>query len=66
MEIIVNGNLKSIEDSSTVSNLLSNYNLNEKHVIVQINEIVIPLEKYNSHIIKHMDKLEILSLVGGG
>jgi sulfur carrier protein len=66
MNITLNGKSQTISDHTTVSELLSQNNIESTHVVVEINENIIPRPTYDSHQLQTGDRTEILYFVGGG
>ena len=50
----------------TVSQYLSANNYNPKHIVVELNEEILPKTEYDSTAIADGDVVEILSFMGGG
>ena len=66
MKIIVNGSEKQLEKSISVSELILSYSLDIDRVIALKDEIIIPKDRYGTIHLKEDDKIELLSIVGGG
>jgi len=66
MNIIVNGEELNIKSNTTVEGLLDKLEIKDKVMAVAINMEIVKKDKWNSHIIKENDKLELLHFVGGG
>ena len=66
MNIIVNGEELNIKSNTTVEELLDKLEIKDKVMAVAINMEIVKKDKWNSHIIKENDKLELLHFVGGG
>jgi sulfur carrier protein len=63
--MIINGETKE-HDNMTIKELLTSYDLSENHVVVEVNEIIIEKESYESTILDQSSRIEIISFVGGG
>jgi len=50
----------------TVKDLLEHLNLKTNKVVVEVNLKIIPREEYSDFLLNKGDKIEIISLVGGG
>ncbi|MBP5356726.1 MAG: sulfur carrier protein ThiS [Clostridia bacterium] len=61
----VNGEVVDAKGKS-VTELLIEEKYDEKRVVVEINEVIVPKKDYASVIIKDGDVIEIVSFVGGG
>jgi sulfur carrier protein len=66
MDIIVNGQVRQAPDGATVADLLQELNLNDKPVAVEVNLDLIPKRRHAEHRLAAGDRLEIVTLVGGG
>ena len=66
MEIIINAESRRIEDGITVAALLEELGLAGKHVAVEVNLELVPRQRHAQHRLADGDRLEIVTLVGGG
>jgi sulfur carrier protein len=66
MQIIVNGEFRQIADGFTIDNLLDELKLSGKPVAVEVNLQLVPKARHNEHRLAEGDRLEIVTLVGGG
>ena len=69
MKISVNGKEKKIElenEKALLSSTLELLGYKQNTVVVEVNDLIINSKKWESEIIKEGDKLEIVSIVGGG
>ena len=69
MKISVNGKEKKIElenDNALLSSTLEFLGYKQNTVVVEVNDLIINSKKWESEILKEGDKLEIVSIVGGG
>jgi sulfur carrier protein len=66
MELTVNGGLREVADGSTVAALLAELGLANQFVAVEVNRQVIPRARHPECRLKAGDKVEIVTLVGGG
>ena len=69
MKIKVNGEEKFINNSDkefTLTEALSQLGYNSNTIIVELNNLIINNESWQENKIKDGDKLEIVSIVGGG
>lgn len=66
MEIILNGKKISTQQVLTLGELLTKYNINPSHVVVEVNRNIIKKEDFDSFKINENDEIEILRFVGGG
>ena len=69
MKIRVNGKEKKIElenEKALLSSTLELLGYKQNTVVVELNNLIINSKKWDSEILKEGDKLEIVSIVGGG
>ena len=69
MRISVNGKEKKIElenENALLSSTLEFLGYKKNTVVVEVNDLIINSKKWESEILKEGDKLEIVSIVGGG
>lgn len=66
MQIIVNGNPQELEDQVTVAQLLDKLKLAPIRVAVERNEELVPRREFSTTGLRPGDRLEIVTLVGGG
>lgn len=66
MEIVINGEEKSIEGPSTVERLLRSLEISLRGCAVELNREIVPRSEYASTPVKEGDRLEIIHMVGGG
>ena len=69
MRIKVNGKEKNIEienEKALLSSTLELLGYSPNTVVVELNDLIINSLKWNNTILKEGDKLEIVSIVGGG
>ena len=66
MEIIVNGQTRRIAEGATIAELLNELDLANKYVAVEVNRELVPKKLHAEHRLAAGDKLEIVTLVGGG
>ena len=66
MEIIVNGQARDTAEGITIAELLAELQLNDKPVAVEVNLQLVPKLRHADHQLVAGDRLEIVTLVGGG
>jgi len=66
VEIIVNDQSRSVAEGISVAGLLDELNLVGKHVAVEVNLQLVPRAQHTEHRLADGDRLEIVTLVGGG
>lgn len=66
MNIIVNGQTRQVADGLTVAELLDELKLGTRYVAVEVNLEVVPRQTHAQRQLADGDRLEIVTLVGGG
>ena len=69
MKIRVNGKEKKIElenEKALLSSILEFLGYKQNTIVVEVNDLIINSKKWEKEIIKEGDRLEIVSIVGGG
>ncbi len=66
MKIVVNGEPREVERGTTVSALLDMLGVTAPHVAVELNLEVVPKARHGETLLREGDRLEVVSLVGGG
>lgn len=65
MKLIINGKEKTIE-CEKISELLNALGLNKDAVAVELNKNIVHRQNFDNVLLKNNDKLEIVTVVGGG
>lgn len=66
MNIVVNGEKKSIENKLNLRELLEKLNLPNERIAVELNKEVVRKKDWDAININDADKIEIIHFVGGG
>jgi sulfur carrier protein len=66
VQIVVNGEPREVGTDTSVSQLLGELNLAGKPVAVEVNLEIVPHQRHAEHTLAEGDRLEIVTLVGGG
>lgn len=66
MNIFFNGEPRSASPGTTVAQLLKELGLSPKHVAVELNLDVVPRIRHAEVVLRDGDRLEVVTLVGGG
>ncbi len=66
MNITVNGQARQIAAGTTIGGLLEELDLRGKYVAVEVNLELVPRAIHEKHELADGDRLEIVTLVGGG
>lgn len=65
MQILCNGEPRQLGDGATLSSLLEQLRFSGP-VAVEVNEQLVPREKHARHELSDGDRVEVVTLVGGG
>lgn len=66
MDITVNGELKQVDDGATIAALLETLGLEARHLAVERNLELVPRAEHARTALRAGDRLEVVTLVGGG
>lgn len=66
MTLVVNGRERSAVDGLTLAQLVRELDLEGKPIAVELNRSVVPKDRYGATALAEGDRLEIVTLVGGG
>lgn len=66
MQVIVNGQPRTLADDCSIEALLRTLELEPRHVAVEVNLQLVPRQQHAQHRLKEGDRLEVVTLVGGG
>jgi sulfur carrier protein len=66
MTLIVNGETKDFQDDSTLQNIITDLQIENKVMAAAVNMNIVKKDDWNSFIPKNDDKIELLQFVGGG
>jgi sulfur carrier protein len=64
--IVVNGQPRELDRPATVAELLAQLDTPPRGLAVEVNEQIVPRARHAEHMLADGDRLEIVSLVGGG
>jgi len=66
VQVIVNGEPREVAQGTAVAALLDELHLASRPVAVEVNLELIPRDQHAAHRLAEGDRLEIVTLVGGG
>jgi sulfur carrier protein len=66
VNLIVNGQPQTADAGATVAGLLAQLGMAGKIVAVEVNRQLVPKQRHAEHALAAGDRVEIVSLVGGG
>jgi sulfur carrier protein len=65
-EITINGDPRQLSQDTTIAALLAELGLEARHVAVEVNLELVPRALHAEHRLADGDRLEVVTLVGGG
>lgn len=66
MRLLINGIDRQVDDVQTVADLLAFLGHSGRHAAVEVNLEVVPKARHAEHRLHEGDRVEIVTLVGGG
>ena len=66
MKLVINGEIKEFNDSSTLQDIITNLQIENKVMAAAVNMNIVKKDEWNNFIPKNDDKIELLQFVGGG
>lgn len=66
MQIVVNGTPREVSAGLSVASLLQELRVEPKQVAVEVNLELVPRGRHAEHTLSPGDRLEVVTLVGGG
>jgi thiamine biosynthesis protein ThiS len=66
MQIEVNGERREVAQQTTIAELLRELEVTVPHVAVEVNLEVVPRTRHSETTLQPGDRLEVVTLVGGG
>jgi sulfur carrier protein len=66
MKISVNGDIRELQHSVTLSELVEILDLGERRIAIEVNEELVPRSVFPDHALHDGDRVEIVHAIGGG
>ena len=66
ISIQINGELAQVAEGTTVALLLQGLKKEPRYLAVELNEVLVPRTQHNARVLVADDRVEIVTLVGGG
>ena len=66
MKLIINGEIKDIQDNSSLQKIITDLGIEDKVMAAAINMNIVKKDDWSNFIPNDGDKLELLQFVGGG
>ncbi len=65
MQVVLNGEIHTVEDEATVAELVTRLELTGKYA-VELNETIVPRGEYQNAVLHAGDRIEVVQAIGGG
>lgn len=66
MEVYINGEPRRVSEDTSVARLIQLLDLSGRRIAVEINQEIVPRERYTSRRLQGGDRIEIVHAIGGG
>lgn len=66
MRIFCNGQPREVAAETTIAGLIRELDLQPRYLAVEVNLTLIPRERHEEYVLQPEDRLEVVTLVGGG
>jgi len=66
MQVVVNGQAAELTPDTTVGGLVASHKFEPQHVAVEVNGELVRRPNYDATVLQDGDRVEIVTLVGGG
>jgi sulfur carrier protein len=66
VNVFVNGDPRCVSEGATVAQLLAELDVTARHIAVEVNLQLVPRARHAEHRLCENDRLEVVTLVGGG
>jgi sulfur carrier protein len=66
IDVIINGNARTVAQGTTVAALIGELGLGDRRVAVERNREVVPRAEHATTVLAAGDRLELVTFVGGG
>ncbi len=66
IQVFINGEETPVPRGSTVQDLVEHLGLGGQPAAVEVNKALVPKRRHAEHVVSEGDRLEVVTLVGGG
>lgn len=66
MDIILNGSAREVPDQTSAAELLLSLGFAGKRLALEVNREIVPRSRFEQHMIRPGDRVEIVHAIGGG
>ena len=66
MRVVINGEEQKLVEGLTLAGLVSQLDLNQRRIAVEVNREIVAREEYETRVLHEGDEVEVVHFVGGG
>lgn len=66
MKISINGESHTLKEPTSLKQLISELDLENKRLAIELNQVIVPRGQYAETLLKDKDQVEIVQAIGGG
>ena len=66
MQVIFNGESQDIDDKTSIADILERFKIERRQVAVEVNQEIVPRDELDGYVLHEGDRIEVVTLVGGG
>lgn len=66
MRVFFNGQPREVAERTTIGGLIRDLELQPRYLAVEVNLMLVPRDRHEQYVLQPEDRLEVVTLVGGG
>jgi len=66
VQILFNGKPQDVDDNAKLSQILEQFRIERRQVAVEVNLEIVPRDEFDNYVLHDGDRIEVVTLVGGG
>lgn len=66
MQVLFNGKPQDVDDDAKISQILERFRIEHRQVAVEVNLDIVPRHEFDNYVLHDGDRIEVVTLVGGG
>lgn len=66
MQVHFNGKPQDVVDHAKISQILEQFQVERRQVAVEVNLEIVPRQEFDNYVLHDGDRIEVVTLVGGG
>lgn len=66
MQVLFNGKPQEVDDNAKISQILEQFQVERRQVAVEVNLEIVPRDDFDEYVLHDGDRIEVVTLVGGG